>query len=938
MNFIRVSLRSAIAAAIVFAPAAGLAQEPTPSSDAIFDSVTQRFADGEATGEVPDFQKHVVPLLGKLGCNGRACHGSFQGRGGFRLSLFGYDFQLDHDELYGRIDPEVPANSLILQKPLMQIQHEGGQRLKAGSWEHHLLERWVQAGANGRGENPATLTKLEVTPSEIQFTADGQQQQLKSVAVWSDGTREDVTPLCRFQTNDDQIADVSTGGLVMAGSSGDTHIVASYDNAVVPVPVIRPVSDKFGDQYPVVAAPTKVDELVVQKLRKVGIVQSDTCTDADFLRRVSLDVTGTLPTPAEVREFVADTRSDKRSFKIDELLERPGYVAWWTTKLCDFTGNNTDTLNNVTPVQAEASKHWYQWIFRRVEQNVSYDRIVEGIVLAVSREPGESYQQYCENISKLYHKDGPGAAAYADRSYLPHYWARQNFQTSEDRVIGFAYTFLGTRIQCAQCHKHPFDRWTQEDFKSFEGFFKGTTARQSTRPDAKAEYDRMVASFDGTEGLKGNDLRKIFQQKAVTGETIPLAEVFTVRASAGAGKRDKKKKDNGKPNRGGPVPATAKLLGGAQVDLTQYEDVRTPLMDWMRSPDNPLFARAFVNRVWANYFNVGIVQPSDDINLANPPVNAPLLDYLAAGFIEHGFDMKWLHREILNSRTYQLSWIPNSTNRMDERNFSRAVPRRIPAEIAFDMMVQATRNDVNNVRAVSSLDQRALSIPGAGNRNQDRNPASYALAVFGRSSRISNCDCDRTEEPSLLQTIFVRNDGQVLSLIDDADGWLYEVAAKNSLTFSRKSQPDNGAGGSDRKGQLKQRYQAQVARLREQMVQAEKNGNEANLKSLKQKMKALKEQAQKSGTTDEAAEAEATEETSSVVDAAPAAAAAEPVAATLNMTEIINDAYLRTLSRYPSDEELQIAQTFIAETADPVEGIRDVLWALLNTREFIVNH
>lgn len=905
-----------------------VSQDAVPSDGTVQDSVAVRFATLDPSTEVPDFQKHVVPLLGKLGCNGRACHGSFQGRGGFRLSLFGYDFQMDHDELYGRVNPETPDESLILMKPLMQIQHEGGQRLKPGSWEHHVIQRWIQAGSAPRNDEPASLVQLEVSPREILFTQDGQQQQLSAVAVWDDGTREDVTALCRFQTNDDQIADITAAGLVMAGAKGDTHVVVSYDSAVVPIPVIRPVSDQYGDSYPVVATPTRIDELVVEKLRKVGIVQSETCTDAEFLRRASLDVTGTLPTPAEVREFLNDPRSDKRARKIDELLERPGYVAWWTTKLCDFTGNNYDTLNNVTPVQQEASKHWYQWIFKRVEQNVSYDKLVEGIVMAVSREPGESYQQYCENVSKLYHKDGPGAAGYADRSSLAHYWARQNFQTSEDRVIGFAYTFLGTRIQCAQCHKHPFDRWTQDDFKQFEGFFKGTVARQNVSPASKDDYDAMVAAIGGTDGLKGNDLRRVLAETVQKGGTIPFAEVFAQKVAARPS--NKKPKQNGKPDRNQPTPVNAKLLGGATVDLTQYDDVRQPLMDWLRSPDNPLFARAFVNRVWANYFNVGIVQPSDDLNLANPPVNAALLDYLAKGFIEHNFDMKWVHREILNSRTYQLSWKPNETNALDERNFSRAVPRRIPAEIAFDMLVQATRNDDRNASLVASLDKRALSIPGSGQRRQDNNPAGYALTVFGRSSRASNCDCDRTEEPSLLQTIFVRNDAQLLAMIDDADGWLRNVAERNNLSFEAKSQQENDRGET-RKAQEKQRYQAQFKRLKEQIAQAEKNGKDNQVAALRERLKTLKQQAETLGAGDEP-------DAAVIADSDDAADGVTPPAASVDMTEIINDAYIRTLSRFPTSDELETSRTFIAESPDPVAGIRDVLWALLNTREFIVNH
>lgn len=880
--------------------------------------------------EHPDFQKHVVPLLGKLGCNGRACHGSFQGRGGFRLSLFGYDFKTDHDELYGRIDPEVPADSLILQKALMKIQHEGGQRLKDGSWEHHMLLQWVKSGAEGRVEEPATLTKLEVTPKEILFSADGQNQQLKAVAVWSDGTREDVTALTRFQTNDDQIADITEAGMVSAGSPGDTHVVAFYDSAVVPIPVIRPLSDKVGDQYPPIPTPTKIDELVIQKLKKVGIVQSDLCSDAEFLRRASLDVTGTLPTPEEVRAFLADTAADKRAKKIDELLERPGYVAWWTTKLCDFTGNSDDKLNNVTPVQGEASKQWYAWIEKRVRDNVSYDNIVEGIFMAVSRESGESYEQYCENVSKLYHKDGPGAKGYADRTGLGHFWSRQNFQTSEDRVIGFAYTFLGTRIQCAQCHKHPFDQWTQDDFKQFEGFFKGTVARQNARPDAKAEYEAMVKKFDGTEGLKGNDLRRVLAEKAQKGETIPLSEVYAVRAKGTPPKQSDKRKNKGKPDRGGSAPFEAKILAGEVVDLTQFEDPRTPLMTWMRSPDNPLFAKAFVNRVWANYFNVGIVHPSDDMNLANPPANAELLNYLAKGFIENKFDMKWLHREILNSRAYQLSWVPNSTNRLDERNFSRAVPRRIPAEIAYDMMTQATRNAQKNAEFVGSIEKRATSIPGSGLRQRNRNPADYALTVFGRSTRESNCDCDRTEEPSLLQTIFVRNDGQLLAMMDDSEGWLQQVAKENNLTFTRKSQPDAADAKKDQKNQLRQRFRAQTRRLKERLAEAEKNGKEAQVKALKEQIAKLKADAEKMGAADPDSSSGSDAET-------PTEVATSPIL-NLDVEAVVNDAYLRTLSRFPTTDEMQTATTAIKDSTDPLDGVRNVLWALINTREFMVNH
>ncbi|MGV2338304.1 MAG UNVERIFIED_CONTAM: DUF1553 domain-containing protein [Planctomycetaceae bacterium] len=599
-----------------------------------------------------------------------ACHGSFQGRGGFRLSLFGYDFKTDHDELFGRIDPEVPADSLILQKATMQIQHDGGQRIKPGSWEYHLLLRWVQAGSLPRVENPPSLQRLEVTPSEILFTAQDQQQKLTAIAVWSDGSREDVTTLCRFQTNDDQVADITQEGLVTATSPGDTHVVAFYDSAVVPVPVIRPVSPQYGDKYPSVPAPTKVDQLVVQKLRKVGIIQSDLCTDAEFLRRVSLDVTGTLPTPAEVRAFLLDQAPDKRSRKIDELLERPGYVAWWTTKLCDFTGNSDDKLNNVTPVQGEASKHWYAWLEKRVRTNEPYDKIMEGIVMAVSRNPGESYEDYCTNVSKLYHKDGPGAAGYADRQGLAHFWARRT-----SKLPKIASSLSPTHFLAPESSVRSATN------------IRLTSGRRMTSNSSKASsspplVDRLLAPMPKPTTIacchnsrRRRNLRATISaesslMKSAAAATIPLAEVYAVKAQPTPQRRGQTRNNPRAAN----APPTAKILAGPVVDLTQYEDPRQPLMDWLRSPENPLFAKAFVNRVWAAYFNTGIVSPADDLNLANPPVNAELFNYLAKGFIENNFDMKWLHREILNSRTYQLSWIPNSTNRHDERNFSLRRP------------------------------------------------------------------------------------------------------------------------------------------------------------------------------------------------------------------------------------------------------------------------
>jgi hypothetical protein len=888
------------------------------ADDAVLETAAKRFAPADVA-ETPDFQRHVVPLLGKLGCNGRACHGSFQGRGDFRLSLFGYDFDADHGELYGRVDPEVPANSLILQKPLMEIPHEGGQRLKAGSWQHQLLLNWVKADSPERPQDAAKLVKVDVTPAEVLFTADGQNVQLKAVAIWADGTREDITDLCRFTSNDDQIADITSGGYIEAATPGDTHVVVSYDAAVVAIPVIRPVSDKTGDDYPITATPTKVDELVVSKLKKLGVVQSGLSSDEEFLRRVSLDVTGALPTTQEIRDFVADNSSDKRAKKIDELLERPGYTAWWTTKLCDFTGNSDSQLNNVTPIRSEASKQWYEWIHARVEKNVAYDEIVEGLVMAVSRDPGETYQQYCENLSSTFHKDGEHL--FADRTSMPHYWSRQNFQLMEDRVIGFAYTFLGVRIQCAQCHKHPFDQWTQDDFKGFQGFFTGVTGRnQNARPDSRKEYGEMLAKFE-TGDLKGNQLRNELGKQLKKGEVIPFGEVY----STPPAKVVERKQKNGriqKVRKGGGKTATeARLLGQETMDISGYDDIREPLMAWLRSPENPLFAKAFVNRVWANYFNVGIVNPPDDMNLANPPSNAPLLQHLADGFIASNFDMKWLHREILNSQTYQLSWEPNPTNRLDERNFARAVPRRLPAEIAWDMVSQAISNDEKYAKFATSNDGRAVAIPGAGVRYQnDRTGASYALTIFGRSIRESNCDCDRSQEPSLLQTIFLRNDGQVLSMLDSKDGWLSQVAKENGISFQSKSPTQDDRANAARLGKSRQAALARVKSAEALLAKARKSKDENKIARATSALEKVQKQFKKF---------ESPAATDSVESSA---------GKIVDIRKAIDDAYLRTLSRKPTESEAETAQEFVAESKDQLDGLRGVMWALLNTKEFIVNH
>ncbi len=914
-----------------------LATEPTTAKPTIA-PIYERFAaqPGEPpkSTEVPDFQKHVTPLLGRLGCNGRACHGSFQGQGGFRLSLFGYDFQADHEALLesdsGRVDLDKAIDSLILTKPTDADAHEGGKRFENEGWEYWVLRRWIESRASYNPKKIQNIQKLEVTPAEIRFTGIDQTQPLKAIAHWEDGTSEDVTCLCRFQSNDSAIAAIDEAGLITSGERGDTHVVVSYDNAVVPVVVLQPVSSKVDDQYPPTPTPTTIDRLVVDKLRKLGIVASELCTDEEFLRRASLDVAGTLPTAAEVIAFTQDRDEQKRAKKIEELLSRPTYAAQWTTFLCDITGNNDDQLRNFFPQGVDPSVQWYRWIYERVERNTPYDEIVEGLVTATSRMPNESYRDYCSAMTEAC-KDRTGDK-FADRPSMMHFWARNNFKTSEDRVIGFAYSFLGVRIQCAQCHKHPFDQWAKADFDNFERLFNGVLANQnSMAADAKKEYNALIDELKLDKSLKGNQLRKAvgeMMRDDDAGRTFPFPELVISNRP-----NDKKKKDkNAKP-----VVSKAKLLGGDWVSLDS-NDVRGKLMDWLRSPDNPYFAKAIVNRVWAAYFGVGIVNPPDDLNLANAPSNAPLLDYLAEGFREHDFDLKWLHREILNSDTYQRSWNTNETNQHDKRNFSHSLLRRISAEATHDSVRMALANDKLAEDAHSLSVSRALTRGGSSSQ-APRDDMSYALSVFGRSVRESNCDCDRSSEPSLLQTVFLLNDKAVLSWLNDPrESWVASVAKKYSWPAPKAQERPGNKMSDDMQARLSEQLEKgkqQLAKIEARLADAKAKGQDQLVSTMEErKRQILKQQAKVESLNPSLSKGKERDDSSS---------ASTDSNSSDRMTEeqalwVTEQAYLRSLSRKPNASELDIAVNSLRSESNPTAATENLIWSLLNTKEFIINH
>lgn len=805
---------------------AALASAPLANADVIA-SADQRFA--KPSDETPSFQRHVLPLMGRLGCNGRACHGSFQGQGGFRLSLFGYDFKADHDALLGgdnpRVDVKNPANSLALKKPLRVAPHKGGKLLEPGAWQTNLITRWIQSGATAVQDKDAEFVSLSVEPREILFEKVGQTVPIRVTAVWSDGTREIVTPLSRFRTNDETIATIDENGLVTSMGKGATDVVAFYDNGVVPVQVLLPVSEKNGAQYPKIATPTKVDELVVAQLRKLGILPSDLCTDAEFLRRVSIDMTGTLPSPREIEAFLADKRPNKRDLKIDELLARPAYAAWWATRFSDWTGNSPalGTLGGERMLNGEKSYQWYRWFFKRLADNMPYDKIVEGVVLATSRQPDQSYEDYCKEMGTYFRTKG--GVDFAERPTMPHYWMRKTLGSSDGKALAFAHSFLGVSLQCAQCHKHPYDQWTKQDFDQFAAFFNGVSSRTGPRDLAKVMKDKVGLTMDEDSGTYG----RLFVKFAEEGTLLPYKELVVPPPQKAKPNRPAAKGPSGRV-------LTPRLLGGEEVIASNYNDPRQPLMDWMRDAEHPYFARAIVNRIWGGYFNTPLIDPPDDLNLANPPSNPALLDYLCKGFIESGFDLRWLHRQIAGSQAYQRSWKPNDTNLHDERQLSRAVLRRMPAEVMYDSLVLATASEdvIANLHK-DPIGVRAIGYPRSAGAKKDT--SSYAIALFGKPARVINCDCERSSEPSLLQTVYLRNDGEVLKMLDRPDGWLKQISKAKDLTEDA----------------------------------------------------------------------------------------------------LVRSAYLRTLSRLPDDRELARSVQHLKDASDRTSGMRDLMWALVNTKEFAVN-
>lgn len=753
-----------------------------------------------------DFERHIQGMLGRLGCNSGSCHGSFQGKGGLYLSLFAYSPEKDHialtqDAMGRRINLIEPENSLVLLKATGSIPHGGGKRFDKDSEAYRLFLSWIKAGAAWKPE-AGKIERMDIVPPRHRFQQPGETLPLKVVATFADGSQADVTGMCDFRAQDEAVADVTPQGQVKAVQPGLTAIVVSYRGQVesaivaIPAPVAAPWPDAAWQTY------SFIDELVQKPLRELNIEPSALADDLEFLRRVTIDTIGKLPTPDEIRAFVKDTDPKKRDKKIDELLAHPLHAALWATKLCDITGNNFDMLGNPQNYRAKWSKMWHDWFRVRLEENRPYDEIVRGVLTATSRE-GRTPEEWLQQVLALEKEMEAGFdSEYAKRQTLDLFYRRVGL-TLEQTTEQTAAAFMGVRVECAQCHKHPFDRWTQADYRGYANVF--ANVRFNLSPETRALVEPI-------------NRERVQEAQSKRRQALQIREVFVDLSP--------RPRRLTHPETNQPLPPQA--LGGP---VLEGADPRIALADWLTQPDNPYFSRAMVNRVWAHYFGIGIVDPVDQFAVANPPSNPELLDRLAEDFASHRFDLRHLERIILQSRTYQQTARPSSNNQSDRRLFARSYPRRMMAEVVVDVLNSALgtqENFGNDVPRGSQVIEVAPSRTNNGNLN-------YLFRIFGRPARSTTCDCERTPEPALPQTLFMMSDPYLLGKI-------------------------------------------QSGRLRKMLGKR------------------------------------------------------------LSPEAMVEECFLATLSRWPTPDEKERTLAYVKTRSDRTAAWTDVMWALINTREFILNH
>ena len=624
------------------------------------------------------FGNDVVPLFAKLGCNSGGCHGKASGQNGFKLSVFGFDTASDYNALVKeargrRIFPASPEQSLLLLKATAQVPHGGGRRLARNSDDYELLLAWIRQGMPMGPDDAPQLASLVVSPAEriLGFEAE---QQILARAVYSDGSVRDVTAAAHYASNAEGIAEVTPRGLMRTGKvPGEAAVTINYMGqvAAVRIQVPRPQGP---DPYPSVPVHNEIDPLVWAKLRKMGFVPSGLADDATFLRRVYLDTLGTLPTPEEVRRFLADASAEKRSRWIDQVLERDEFADYWALKWSDILLVDRNTLGD------RGAFEFHGWLRQQFALNRPYDEWVRELLTAT----GDSA------------KFGP----------VNFYRA---LRTPEEATRGVTQAFLGVRVECAQCHHHPFEKWAPSDFFGMAGF------------------------FNGIERKSLGENRELVFHAGYRETRIPLTNEL----------------------------APTRPLDGETPAEIRDADPRIALANWLTDPENPWFARLAANRLWKHFLGRGIIEPEDDLRSTNPATNPELLDFLARQVVLSRYDLKSVMRLILNSRVYQLASEPNATNRDDSQSFSHYYVKRLPAEVLLDAISQVT--GVPEAFPGSPPGTRAIAL-------WDNRMPSYFLEIFGRPERNSPCECGRSDDPTMAQALHLMNAPEVEAKVSSSVG------------------------------------------------------------------------------------------------------------------------------------------------------------------------
>lgn len=652
------------------------------------------------------FGTDVVPILTKLGCNGGGCHGKATGQNGFKLSLFGFEPEVDYQALVlegrgRRLSVASPDRSLLLLKATSRIPHGGGRRLEESSDDYRILRDWIAQGSTAPRAKDPRLVRIELSPRE-QIVRTNSNLQLCVKAFYSDGSSRDVTRQTIYQSNEPGIAQVDSRGLVKTSSKhGLVAVMARFGTEIATLHAAVPFAEdetkmalvqsqldalerKLGD--------SKIDRLLLRQWRRLGVIPSEPAADATFLRRVSIDICGTLPTSKEISEYLADTRADKRPRLVDRLLEQPEYASCFALKWADVLQNRGTGYS--TSKQRAGTTLFAGWIRDSLAANKPYDQFVNEILTASGSQ--------AENP--------------------PAIWYRA-VRKSPEYVESVAQAFLGVRIQCAQCHHHPTERWSQADYFGLAAVFS-RVGRKGGFADAEVPTDEIIFLKEYGDVVHPR-----------TGEIL-------------------------KP----------RSLGGAEFSLGLQDDPRVSLAKWMTSRDNPFFARALVNRMWAHFLGRGIVHPIDDARSTNPPSNPELLDALAEDFAASNFDVKRLIRVITTSYAYGLESAPHPGNAGDTQTFARFYPRRMSAEVLLDGVSQVL--EVPTEFSGFPVGTLAIELP-------DENVAAHFLDVFGRPARMSACECERVDSPALTQALELVNSAEIQRKLIDKAGYAQRLATSD---------------------------------------------------------------------------------------------------------------------------------------------------------------